>query len=341
MCDIKYEMQRVNDNYAIKQVINIGKFIDLTGQKFGRLTVIERADKTKCGSVKWLCKCDCGNEVVVNGTALRNGGTKSCGCLHIETARNQGSSRLIDLTGQRFGRLTVLRRAEDHVQPNGQRKTQWLCKCDCGNEAIVQYQVLTRGEAESCGCLNKELTIKRNRENRKLNYYDLTGEYGIGFTSKGEEFYFDLEDYDKIKDYTWSIDNRGYVYSSFTENNKTIRISMHRVIMNIQDKFWKNAIADHIHGENTLNDNRKSNLRIVTPSQNSMNTKLRKDNTSGFTGVNWDKDINRWISRITVNKKKIKLGTFENFEDAVKSRKEAEEKYFGEYSYDNSQKEVI
>ena len=57
---------------------------DLTGQKFGRLTVISRAENADCGKVRWICKCDCGAEVVVRGGNLRNGHTASCGCLQKE-----------------------------------------------------------------------------------------------------------------------------------------------------------------------------------------------------------------------------------------------------------------
>lgn len=69
------------------------KFIDLTGQKFGRLTVIRRAEN-KGKSVCWLCKCDCGNEVEVRSADLRNGMSKSCGCLRDEVASKQGKQRI-------------------------------------------------------------------------------------------------------------------------------------------------------------------------------------------------------------------------------------------------------
>ena len=62
----------------------MGKFKDLTGQKFGRLTVLERVENAKCGKVRWLCRCDCGNEVIVNGSSLTSQNTKSCGCFHKE-----------------------------------------------------------------------------------------------------------------------------------------------------------------------------------------------------------------------------------------------------------------
>ena len=97
---------------------------------------------------------------------------------------------------------------------------------------------------------------------------------------------------------------------------------------------WDDAkkFVDHIN--HNVKDNRKSNLRIVTNNQNQMNAKLRKNNTSSCTGVY--KIKNKWVANIQINKKRIQLGTFTCFEDAVQARKLAEEKYFGEYSYSNS-----
>ena len=65
--------------------------------------------------------------------------------------------------------------------------------------------------------------------------------------------------------------------------------------------------------------------------------KIHKNNTSGASGVKWNKLIGKWTADITINNERIYLGYFENFDDAVQVRKQAEEKYFGEYSYDNSQ----
>lgn len=166
---------------------------------------------------------------------------------------------------------------------------------------------------------------------KRYNTYDLTGKFGIGYTSKGEEFWFDLEDYDIIKDYCWYKDSKGYVVSTDRKTRKTILF--HRIITNCNDRF----MPDHIHGKETRYDNRKSNLRIVTKQQNGMNSTLSENNTSGVTGVKWHSRDNVWESCITVNYKRIYLGRYHKFEDAVKARKEAEEKYFGEYSYDNSQ----
>lgn len=67
--------------------------------------------------------------------------------------------KLIDLTGKRFGRLTVIERAEDYVSPGGNPSIQWLCSCECGNTAIVLGSLLRKGESRSCGCLRRETSV--------------------------------------------------------------------------------------------------------------------------------------------------------------------------------------
>lgn len=81
------------------------KLIDLTGQRFGRLTVLERAEKNKGGAAAWVCQCDCGNQTIVASNHLRDGHTQSCGCIKREKV---GLLNFKDITGQRFGRLIVL-----------------------------------------------------------------------------------------------------------------------------------------------------------------------------------------------------------------------------------------
>ncbi len=165
---------------------------------------------------------------------------------------------------------------------------------------------------------------------RKFNKYDLSGEYGIGYSPKGEEFYFDLDDYDKIKDYYWQFNNRGYAYFVFRRNKKNIKVFLHRLILNPESDMT----VDHING--VRHDNRKTNLRIATPEQNNYNRRMLDSNTSGCTGVTWIKERNRWRASLEYKGKKIGLGFYRNFEDAVKARRAGEDKYYGEYSYNNS-----
>ena len=238
--------------------------------------------------------------------------------------------KIKDITGQRFGRLTAIKMVGYKEGKYG-NSAVWLCHCDCGNDVEIDGRDLRSKHTKSCGCIHREVLIKKNKERSHKDIYDLSGEYGIGYDYNGNKFYFDLEDYDKIKNYYWLINKNGYVVTS---NNKK---HMHRVIMGVDGETWRNIQVDHIHGENTRNDNRKDNLRIVTPSQNGMNIGLKSNNTSGVTGVSWRKDINKWTSYITVEGNDIRLGSYLNKKDAILARKQAEEKYFGEYSYDNSQ----
>lgn len=123
------------------------KAIDLTGQKFGYLTVIEKAnDRIISGKIfkYWLCKCDCGNVKEVSTQQLLTGITKSCGCKKVQIKN--------DLTGQKFGHLIVLKRDGYTKTTNGRKHVTWLCKCDCGNEIRVRGELLKNNNTTSCGC---------------------------------------------------------------------------------------------------------------------------------------------------------------------------------------------
>ena len=140
-------------------------FKDLTGKNFGKLLVISKTKSYESPSgqkkAMWLCKCDCGNEVEVTSNNLSSGHTRSCGCYNKERIRK---SNLKDLTGQKFGRLTVIRRAENYIKIPGHPVTRWLCRCDCGNEKIIRGGNLTSKITLSCGCYNKELNRLPNGE---------------------------------------------------------------------------------------------------------------------------------------------------------------------------------
>lgn len=121
-------------------------FIDLTGQNFGKLTVIKKAEGNY-SRIHWECKCNCGNPetIIVSGQHLRSGHTKSCGCLQRAAARN---TNFIDITNQRFGKLIAL----ENIGSNKQGQALWKCKCDCGNIITVKGIDLRFGHTTSCGC---------------------------------------------------------------------------------------------------------------------------------------------------------------------------------------------
>ena len=112
--------------------------INIMGQKFGFLTVLSK-EKSKNGKAMWLCQCECGNKVVARSSSLRDGHTKSCGCLK---ANN------LDLEGEKFGKLTVLSRAAKGVD----RHSRWCCMCECGKTVIYNTISIISGNVKSCGC---------------------------------------------------------------------------------------------------------------------------------------------------------------------------------------------
>lgn len=123
----------------------MSRFIDITGERFGRLVAISPIKVD--GKVKWICKCDCGGETITTASKLRTGHTKSCGCFQRE--QTSLASRK-DYTGKKFGRLTVQKRIDGNC-------TKYQCRCDCGNVVIVLSSNLITGATKSCGCLRSEL----------------------------------------------------------------------------------------------------------------------------------------------------------------------------------------
>lgn len=120
---------------------------DLTGLKFNRLTALSLVRRH--GHRFWLCRCDCGNEATVATGKLKNGHTKSCGCLAAETSPKNAPP--IDRVGRRYGRLVVVSNAG--TTGSG---SKWLCLCDCGAQHVVRAGNLDYGNVKSCGCLSRE-----------------------------------------------------------------------------------------------------------------------------------------------------------------------------------------
>lgn len=131
----------------------------------------------------------------------------------------------------------------------------------------------------------------------------------------------DLKDIEKIKKCKWCLTSNGYVSGSNGE-------FLHRFIMKCPDHLE----IDHINHD-TL-DNRRCNLRVCTRQENNMNKGLYNHNTSGVTGVTWDKEKEKWKSQIKINNENRHLGYFKNKEKAIKIRKKAEKELFGEFRFD-------
>lgn len=199
---------------------------DITGMRSGMVIALERTDQKRRNCYLWRCKCDCGNELLLEAYKIRNGIIQSCGC--------QRHVRLIkDLTGMKFGKLTALERLDEKIGTS----YAWRCICECGNETKVSANALLRGGTKSCGC-GKIEAVKEN-----------------------------------IRKYGGVVDYQHFVDGTCVEK--------------IESSY-----------------------------------KLRSNNTSGYTGVQIRGD--RYVALITFKKKVYYLGSYTRIEDAVKARKRAE-----------------
>lgn len=284
---------------------------DLTNKVCGNFLVLSQVEDyiSPKGShrAQWLCKCLlCGNDkVIIMDTVLQSQSKKSCGCLE-------------NLIGKRFGRLIVVNK--DGKDNNG--NTMWQCNCDCGNSISVRYNRLTSGNVKSCGCLRADSAKEKFSKN---NVFDLTREYGVGYTTNtNQPFYFDLKDYDLIQNYTWYEDVSKNGYRSLKAKDKETG--------NIVKMSYLLGCKYYDHKDRNPLNNRRSNLRPATESENAKNKSKSKRNTSGVTGVSWDKECCKWLAYIKVNKTRKNLGRYIDKQDAIKARLQAEAKYFKEFA---------
>lgn len=225
-------------------------------------------------------------------------------------------SRYEDIFGQKFGMLTPIA-----IESRG--KYVFLrCKCDCGNEVVVRGDHMMSGATQSCGCWQKK---RAGEVNRRVTPFEIVGDVAIGRTSQGIEFYIDAEDLQKVSDKSWHVNSLGYVQTNIHKDGTSPLL--HKILLG---DYGKGLCVDHID-RNKLN-NRKSNLRLCWQKDNAKNKSVRSDNTSGFTGVYLDKRNGGWFAAITADGETHYLGSFRNFEDAVRARIEGEKEYFGEYA---------
>lgn len=210
---------------------------DLTGQRFGRLTVIEPTDQRKAGHLVWRCRCDCGAEKLVSSQHLRSGSVTSCGCSLTQSNRKKA----IDLTGNRYGKLVALEKTD---QRSG-NSVVWKCRCDCGNICFISAANLKNGGTTSCGCYASEVHSRTMRGN-----------------------------------------------------------------------------LDQIHTDYYIDGTQVPKLA---------QGKLLRNNTSGVTGISYDKSIDAWRAYISFRGKRYRLGARRDKDAAIALRKEAEEKIHGEF----------
>ena len=251
------------------------------------LTVASKTDERKNGYTVWLCKCDCGGEIRLDTRCLQRGTVTDCGCVSVV------KPGMLDLTGQRFGKLVCIRPCEEKdIRGN----TQWVCQCDCGNNCIAVLHQLRSGYKKSCGCLShpplKDYVGKR--------FNKLTV---IAYAGKRDG----MQRWKCLCD----CGNETTVGQTLLQSGKTKScgcLSRSRKSDLRENPLYKGFIDG-------------TNVGII---EARMTNSTIASNTSGYNGV-YKNANGTWTAQITFKKKTYYLGSFTDIKDAVIARKQGEE----------------
>lgn len=222
-----------------------------------------------------------------------------------------------DLSGKTFGQLYV-----NSFSHSKHTHSYWNCTClRCGKECVRPIGYLLYKHNPMC----QECVLDEMSSDVKKNNVEIKGDYAI----INGDILVDTEDLPKLLSFRRYISKCSRGYACF--DYKTETYTLHRFIMGLPRQYDKETtlIVDHINGN--ILDNRKRNLRICRREKNPMNCKLYKNNKSGYKGIAFIKRLGKWQVNISDKGKTVYLGVYKNLEDAIKVRKEAEEKYYGEY----------
>ena len=134
-------------------IVDIGKALNLTNQRFGKLVCLYRTNNQK-NNTQWVCQCDCGNIKPIRTTELTRTkkAQRSCGCAAIDRSKNFGKFTAKDISNQKFGKLIAIKK----IRTNQYGYAIWECQCECGNKCEVTTRELLSGDTMSCGCLYHE-----------------------------------------------------------------------------------------------------------------------------------------------------------------------------------------
>ena len=237
--------------------------------------------------------------------------------------------RLVDLTDQRFGRLTVKYRAENKYSSGGNPRVCWCCDCDCGTkDVVVTSQELRNGKTTSCGCRWEETKAEAGerfkKSNSRMNRFRIDGDVTYLYDSSNNEIIIDSDCYELVKNYCWSLHHTGYVYAR--AKNSDTHIALHKLIMNDLDN---NFIVDHKNGNKS--DCRKYNLRYCSREENNSNRRLQKNNKYGVPGIVFHHGI--YEVYIGHDNERIYLGSSSNLEEAKQIRIKGTEKYHDDFAF--------
>ena len=206
-----------------------------------------------------------------------------------------------DLTGLKFNRLTVV--SFSHSSKNN--GSVWNCVCECGGTSAVTVSSLTKGYTKSCGCLHSERTS------------EVAKRHGMCETPIYQRWKSIKSRCKNLSDPVYggggvTYDPRWEVFENFYDD--------------MGEGFLENLEIDRIDVNKGYS---KENCRWITHNENNFNKNRQSNNTSGRTGVSFKKELGKYRAYITVDRKQINLGVFDEFEDAVTARESAEIEYYG------------
>lgn len=210
-----------------------------------------------------------------------------------------------NLIGQKFGQLEVIQEADDYISPkNGRHRTRWLCRCSCGHTKAILAESLCSGATARCGECYQIIPC-----GNCMKYICPNGDY----------FLFDPDDMEIAKSRIWGI-KKGYARATI----QGVSVGFHRIVMNATE----DDVVDHIdcNGRN----NCKSNLRLVSQCENMRNARTRRDNSTGYKGVSYDKRMKRYAAYICISGKKKHIGFFDTAQSAAVAYNNAALHYFGD-----------
>lgn len=240
--------------------------------------------------------------------------------------------------GMQVGTLTVIAfdeerhkkdLADSKAKIKNKVKRYWLCECSkCGQIRSVETSNLLSGNTKGCICDKDERTGIHNKKINTYEYDDKEKCFKLYASNTNNIFLIDECDYEKVKSHCWYESKYGYLMTRLDKNKQ---ILLHRYLVLGEDSVYDQVtLVDHKSRDKR--DNRRNNLRVANPVENARNTSMSKKNTSGHIGVSRCSRGNKWRAFITVNRKYISLGQFDDINDAIVARKEAEIKYFGEFA---------
>lgn len=275
------------------------------GKGYGWLTVLSEASKDATGHIRWNVRCRCGVEYAVQTSFLNN---PNCKC-RVCSDKHDRSKRRMSAVGDVLNGWRIL----SEVGKNSQGALLYQCECIyCGHTAIKTRGSLTLVKGNGCVCCKPDY------------HFIIHGNSATGTLSDGTEFQIDTALIPSVQKYHWKKNEKGYI----TRSNRGLpKLHLHWLALGYQEA--PEHIIDHINRDKT--DCRSSNLRLVTPQQNSMNRSIGRNCTTGYVGVCFHKRRNRYQAKISLNNRNIHLGTSSDPIECAQMYNAASQILFGEY----------